>query len=508
MWQVLAVISIGMFMVVLDTTIVNIALPRITTIFGASVDQAQLVLTGYMLALAVIMPTTAYLSLTFGAKRLYLATLVFFTIGSLLCGLAWDLPSLIVARVIQGLGGGMIQPLGMATLFRITPPERRGAVMGMFALPIMVAPILGPTLGGYLVEYVDWRWVFFLNLPFGALALFLGLALMRETPTQTGLRFDLAGFVLAATFSCGALLAMNDAPDAGWSDIGVVVKLWIAAAALVAFIWWELRTPQPLLNLRLFAIPMFSIAALVNFVTTVGLFGAIFLLPLFLQNLRGLGAMETGLLLFPQALASGVSVVLGGRLYDRFGARPLILIGLSILAGSTWALAKIDVTTPDATIRWILIARGLSMGLCMMPANTVWLAVAPPSQTQAASALSNVLRQIFGAAGTAVLASILQERIAYHYAGMASAITPEMPAVARALQLGQQFALAQGTALEQARAMVVGQLAGQVRLAAAVRGFDDAFLIAAVVAVLGLLPALLLRRQPAVGRTAAAPAAD
>jgi DHA2 family multidrug resistance protein len=335
MWQALIVISMGMFMVVLDTTIVNIALPRITTVFGASVDQAQLVLTGYMLALAVVMPTTAYLSQRVGTKRLYLFTLVMFTLGSLLCGLAWSLPTLILARVLQGLGGGMIQPLGGAMLFRITPPERRGAVMGMFALPVMVAPILGPTLGGYLVEYVDWRWVFFLNLPVGALALFLGSLLLRETPTRAGVPFDLFGFALAATFSSAALLAMNDAPDVGWSDPGVVVKLWVAAASLVVFIWWELRTPEPLLNLRLFALPAFSVGAVVNFVTTFGLFGAIFLLPLFLQNVRGLGAMETGLLLFPQALASGVTVVLSGRLYDRFGARPLVILGLLVLATST-----------------------------------------------------------------------------------------------------------------------------------------------------------------------------
>src|SRR5262245_54515392 len=347
MWQALAVISLGMFMVVLDTTIVNIALPRITVIFSASVDQAQLVLTGYMLALAVVTPTTAYLSMTFGSKKLYLFTLFMFTLGSLLCGLAWSLPSLIVARVIQGLGGGMIQPLGMATLFRITPPERRGAVMGMFALPVMVAPILGPTLGRYLVEYVDWRRVFFLNLPVGALALFLGTVLLRETPTMPSLRFDLPGFLLAALFSCAVLLAMNDAPDVGWSDPAVIAKLWIGAASLGAFIWWELRTQQPLLNLRLFAIPMFSVGALVNFVNTVGLFGAIFLLPVFLQNLRGLGAMQTGLLLFPQALASGVSVVLGGRIYDKVGPRPPVIAGLIVLGVSTWLLSRLDLATSD-----------------------------------------------------------------------------------------------------------------------------------------------------------------
>ncbi|HEY3080235.1 MAG TPA: DHA2 family efflux MFS transporter permease subunit [Chloroflexota bacterium] len=495
-WQVLAVVAVAMFMVVLDTTIVNIALPRIITIFGSSVDQAQLVLTGYMLALAVVMPATAYLAQRFGTKRVFLFTVAMFTLGSMLCGAAWSVPSLVGARVLQGLGGGMVQPLGMAMIFRVTPPERRGSIMGVFALPVMVAPILGPTLGGYLVEYVDWRWVFYLNVPVGALALLLGSTLLRETPTQRGMPFDATGFVLAALATAPALLALQDAPSKGFGDPWVILRLGLAALSLVAFVWWELRTPRPLLNLRLFAIPAFAMGAVLNFVTSTALFGAIFLLPLFLQNLRGLGAMETGLLLFPQALASGVSAVVGGRLYDRIGARPLIVSGLLILATATWLLSRLDLNTPDDTVRWLLVLRGSSMGLAMMPAMTLWLAAAPARDTQAASALSNVLRQVYGAFGTAVFATFLQNRIAFHYAATAMFVTPDRPAVARMLGLGQQFALAHGLDLAQARALTVAQLMGQARLGAAVRGFDDCFLLAAVACVLGIVPALFLRAAP------------
>jgi EmrB/QacA subfamily drug resistance transporter len=495
-WRALAVIALGSFMVVLDTTIVNIALPRVITIFGSTVEQGQLVLTGYMLALAVVMPATAYLGQTYGTKRVYLVTLALFVIGSALCGLAWSVPSLIVARVLQGLGGGMIQPLGMGVLFRIAPPERRGSVMAIFALPVMVAPILGPTLGGYLVEYVDWRWVFFLNLPFGVLGLFLGMLLLEETPTRAGVPFDLVGFLLAATFSAAALLAMEEAARDGFGEPAVVLKLALAAVALPIFVWWELRTPHPLLALRLFAIPAFSIGALVNFVTTMALFGAIFLLPVFLQNLRGMGAMQTGLLLFPQALASAFSVVLGGRLYDKVGARPLIVFGLAGLGLSTWLLSAIDVTTPDSTIRWMLLLRGGSIGFAMMPAMTAWMAAAPVSQTQDASALNNVLRQVFGAASTALFASVLQSRIDYHQATLSMFVTPDMPAVARLLGEAQRIVTAQGLPLSQATTMVAAQLTGQVRLAAAVRGFDDCFLIAAAACLLGILPALFLRAAP------------
>src|SRR5262245_5422950 len=177
-------------MVILDTTIVNIALPRIITVFGSSVDEAQLVITGYMLALATIVPTAPFFSQTFGSKRMYLTTLALFTAGSALCGLAWSVPSLVIARVIQGLGGGLIGPVGMAMLFRVTPPEQRGSIMSKYAMPVMLGPLLGPSLGGFLVEYVDWRWVFYLNLAPGALGLALAATLLRETPTTPGVRFD------------------------------------------------------------------------------------------------------------------------------------------------------------------------------------------------------------------------------------------------------------------------------------------------------------------------------
>jgi EmrB/QacA subfamily drug resistance transporter len=500
-WRALAVIALGSFMVVLDTTIVNIALPRIITIFGSTVEQGQLVLTGYMLALAVVMPATAYFGQTFGTKRVYLITFALFTVGSALCGAAWSVPSLVGARVLQGLGGGMIQPLGMGLLFQIAPPERRGSVMAIFALPVMVAPILGPTMGGYLVEYVDWRWVFFLNLPVGALGLFLGGLLLRETPTRPGMRFDLPGFVLAATFSAAALLAMEEAAQEGFGEPSVMAKLGLAVAVLPVFVWWELRTAQPLLNLRLFAVPAFSMGTLVNFVTTMALFGAIFLLPVFLQNLRGMGAMQTGMLLFPQALASAFSVVLGGRLYDKVGARPLIVFGLSGLGLSTWMLSGIDVTTPDSTIRWMLLMRGGSIGFAMMPAMTAWMAAAPRAQSQDASALTNVLRQVFGAASTALFASLLQSRIGHHQAYLSMFVTPDLPAVARLLGEAQRLVAAQGLPLERAPALVAAQLAGQVQLAAAVRGFDDCFVVAAAMCMLGIIPTLFMRgaaRTPAV----------
>src|SRR5438876_5697195 len=222
--QVLMCAVVGAFIVMLDQTVVNIALPKITTVFGVGVHETQLVITSYMLALAVIMPATGYLSDTFGTKRLYMITMALFTGGSLLCGLAWNNPSLVAFRVIQGLGGGMVMPLGMTMLFQVVPPNRRNTVMGFFGLPLMLAPVLGPTLGGYLVEYIDWRVIFTLNVPVGMLGLFLGFTLLRESPKVQGLEFDLRGFVLSAVGFSAILLALSDVATDGWTSPRILLR--------------------------------------------------------------------------------------------------------------------------------------------------------------------------------------------------------------------------------------------------------------------------------------------
>lgn len=506
-WLVLIVVASGTFLVVLNQTIMNVALPRIMNVFGAGIDQAQLILTAFMLATAVIMPATSFLSERLGSKRLFLLTIALFSIGSLFCGLAWSLPSLIVARVLQGLGGGMIQPLGMAILFQVTPPHQRGTIMGLFALPVMIGPIFGPIVGGYLVEYADWRWIFFINLPIGLAGLLIGWRLLRETPTSHGRSFDYIGFALATICSSGALLGLSQAPARGWSHPMVSLALAVAAVTLPLFIWWELRTPQPLLNLRLFAIPAFAIAGVVNFVAMTTMFSSVFLIPVFLQNLRGLGPTQTGLMLVPQALASTVSILIGGRLFDLIGPRPLILIGLAIMIGSSWPLVYLDLTTSDATLIWLMTLRGAATGFLVMPAITAWLSSAPPHLTANASALNNVLRQLYSTFATAIFAWILQERTAFHNAYLAMQAWPEAPAIAQLLAAGQRLANQQGLSLVEGKSLVVAQLVGQFRLASAVRGFDDCFLVATLLAAVGVVPVLFMSGGPVGWARAARPAA-
>ncbi len=498
-WQALIVVIIGTFMVMLDSTVMNIALPRIITVFNATVDTAQFVTTGYMIALAVIMPATGYLSDTFGTKRVYLVSMFLFTVSSLLCGLSWSVESLVIFRVLQGLGGGMLSPLGMTILFKAVAPERRGSILSVFGLPLVVAPVIGPTLGGYIVEYIDWRFIFTMNLPVGVVGFFLGGLLLRETECIKGMRFDWRGFLLSASGFGAVFYGLERGSTWGWDDIRSVSLLGGGSVLLFFWVVVELLEPQPLLELRVFKNWTYALATSINFIVTMGMFSSMLLLPLFLQNFRGLGAMETGILMFPQALTAGVLMTVSGRLYDKIGPRPLIVSGLLLLAYGTWRLNVLDLNTSDSTLRLILIMRGAAMGLVMMPAMTVAMSTLPGPLIARGSSLTNVLRQLFAAFGTAIFVTLLQNRKTYHQAMLAQTITPDLPTVRLALNAIQQYLAHHGLTLVQAKVVGILLLYKQVVMTASVLSFEDCFVVGGLICLFGVAPALLLS-TPTVAR--------
>jgi DHA2 family multidrug resistance protein len=491
-WLVMICTIFGTFMTMLDSTIVNIALPRITSVFGVSVDQGQLVITSYMLALAVIMPATGYLSDTFGTKRLFLITMALFTGGSLLCGLAWNNTSLIAFRVIQGLGGGMMSPLGMTMLFKAVPVRERNSIMGIYGLPLILAPVLGPTVGGYLVEYVDWRVIFTLNVPIGIVGILLGSAWLRETERIKGLKFDLRGFLLSAVGFSALLLGLSDAGTDGWTSPGILARFAIGGVCLVAWVWVELTDDQPLLELRLFKDRTFALAMLVNFVLTVGMFGGQLLVPLFLQSFRGLGAAETGLITMTQALAMLPMMPLVGRLADRFGTRTILLVGLPLVAISMWQFSGLTLDTSDSQLRLWLAARGITMGLVMMPAMTAALNTVPHELTSRGSSLTNVMRQVFGSFGTAIFVTLLQSRQTFHASVLVQGVTSANYTLQQTLGQVQQWVLTQGGSAAQAQADGLAAVMRQLQLTAAVQSFDDVFMVAALITLLALVPAIFI----------------
>src|ERR687886_548930 len=316
----LIAIVLGSFMVILDSTVVNVALPTLGRVLNTDLSVLQWVISGYMLAQAAVIPLSGWLSDRFGAKRVYLSSVVLFTAGSALCGLALNGPMLVGTRILQGIGGGMLMPIGMAVLYRLTPPERRGAIFGLFGIPVMVAPALGPVLSGYLLQYADWRLIFLINLPVGVLALIVGLRVLPRIPAGRAVgALDWLGIVLGPLGFAALSFGVSQSTYAGWTAPATLGGIGVGLVALVLFVWRELTTDDPVLELRVFRGRDFSLGILTQWTAFAAMFGTFFLIPLYLQQVRGYGALETGLYTLPIAVASAIFMQISGRVFDRVG---------------------------------------------------------------------------------------------------------------------------------------------------------------------------------------------
>lgn len=456
-WIALGVTTIGSFMTLLDGTIVNIALPSILGDFGANLDKGQLVLTGYMIAMAIIIPISGFLGDRLGLKRLYMMTLVGFTVSSALCGLAWNLESLIMFRAIQGLAGGALQPLGMAIVFTMITPLERPRFMAMLGLPMLLAPLLGPTVGGALVEFSSWRLIFLINLPIGVLNVFLARSFLKESIIRRDARLDIKGFILATAAFPSLLLGLSFGERIGWDAPLTLGLLGIGVVALALFVFVELRHRDPMLKVRLFSNRIFALAMAINGITQFSLFGVQYILPLYLQQAHGLGPLETGLLLFPTGITSFAALNVTGKIYNRVGPRPLALTGLTFLLISTASLSRIGAETPLLIIAAVSSLRGVALGLCMMPVQTAAYNTVAPSDMSRATSLVNVLIRLFGSTTTAVLTTFLIFFLGQHGAPNAS---------------------------------ITG---GSAPLGALTASFDDVFIVMSIVSVIGMCLALFLK---------------
>ena len=489
--RVLAVAIIGTFMVILDQTIMNVALPHIMAVFNETADRAQLVVSAYLMATAISTPAAAFLAERFGMKKVYLFSQAGFLIGSILCGLSWDIGSLITFRVIQGLAGGLLNPLAMTFLFMNVPPEDRGTAMAIFGIPMMLAPAIGPTLGGYIVDYWSWRMVFYVNVPVVLIAIALGLAWIEETPTSdTG--FDYKGFFLAATGFSAILYAFSYAPTWHWDDWRIVTLLTVGCLCILAWILVELREKRPLLDLHMFKNGGFALGIGLTFVTTIGLYSLIFLLPLFLQNLRGFSALQSGLMVLPSVIGSMMSMPLAGRLYDKLGPRIPTILGLVITGISSLWLQTIDVTMPDDVLRWILFIRGVGIGFAMMPVMTYTLSAVAQKMTAQASALINVSRTVFASLGIAVFATMLDTFQKTNLSMMVQTITPDSVIALHMLSQLQVYFMQAGLTLQAAQQAAVNLLYQYVNLRASVTAFQMDYVIGAAVILIGIIPAMFL----------------
>jgi EmrB/QacA subfamily drug resistance transporter len=403
----LAVLIAGMFMSVLDISIVNVAILTMQNDFGVTTDEIQWVATSYELALGVVVPVSGWLADKFGPTRVYNISLAGFATFSALCGLAWNLESMIAFRVLQAIPGGILPVVTLTILYKIVPRGKIGSAMGMYGLGIVVAPAIGPTLGGYLVEYVDWRLIFFINVPVGILGVVAALMVLPAYRGARAGRFDVLGFLTIATGLFSLLLALTEGQDWGWTSYPTLILLTVGVLSMALFVVVELEVDEPLLDVRVFRHWAFTNSLLLVAVLSIGLFTVLFYVPLFFQQAQGLGAFETGLLLLPQALVMAVAMPIAGQLYDRIGPRWPAAIGLLVTAVGTYLLCTTTVDSSNSSVMWLLTLRAAGMGLCMMPIMTGGLSVVPPSQVSQASAFNNVVQRTTAALGLAVLTAMV-----------------------------------------------------------------------------------------------------
>jgi len=496
-WLGLLVVVVGTFMAILDTSIVNIAIPKMMAVFGVTEDSIKWVLTGYMLTMGMVIPLTGYLGDRYGTKKLYIWALAIFTVGSALCGLAPSNSFMIVARIIQALGGGMIMPVGMSMIYQMFPPSERGMALGVWGIAAMAAPAIGPTTGGFIVQYMDWRLIFTVNIPVGVLGVILAMLLLKELPRRPANSFDWIG-ALSSAIGLSCLLFVFGESSINWNDFANILLVIVGVFSLVLFVVNELTHPEPLLDLRLLKIWPFTLSILISSTIGIALFGGVFLLPIFWQNLQGFTALQTGMFMFPSAIATGITMPIGGKLFDKFGAKPLVLPGLIILAITTFQLTKISLATDPHTIMIIYMIRGIGVGLAMMPASTAGMNAVPMHLIGRASALSNVIRQVANSLGITLLTTFMTHTQIVTYYRMAEKVTWFNSGSVYLENALKGLFMHGGMYAGDAQGVSTAVLYGVLQRQALVQAIDDTFFVSFLIVMVTVFLGLLIPKKKLV----------
>jgi DHA2 family multidrug resistance protein len=504
MWWVLANIMIGTFMAVLDATIVNTALPKIMSSFGISVDVAQWILTAYMLAFAVMLPCSGWIADRFGYKRTYAAGLALFTLFSFLCGISWDEKSLIIMRIGQGLGGGILQPIGMAIIMREFPLEKRGLAMGFWSISAAASVSLGPMVGGYLADNFDWHLIFNINVPVGILCIFATWVIQREYRTKRAVPFDMAGFLSISVFLGFLLFALASGNaqwnTGGWTSDIMMLCYGLSVVGLVVFLVTEFNVKYPLVNLRLLAKYNFGLTNLVLFIFGVGMFGSVFLIPVYLQNVLGYTALQSGMVLVPVGILQAGTGPIAGYFSDKVSPKIPIVAGIVLFTLSFYLNSRLSIYSEHAQIMFPMYLRGIAMGLLFSPLSALALTEISRSDMGQASGLTNVIRQVGGSFGVAILQTLLSQRIAFHTSVAGVALDRSSPVFSRSLQLVQMHAMHDvGSTLQNAGLQSTMVLMSHFSQQIFVWSINDDFLFAAACTAVCIIPILILKTKKGFG---------
>ena len=460
-WVAASIIALGSVASILSSTVVNVAVPTLQRVFHASLTEVQWVATAYLLGLSAVIPISGWVSDRFGTKRTYVTTLGLFILASFLCGFANSTGTEIGFRVVQGVAGGMVMPVGMTMLMRITPPHERGRIMGVIGIPMMVAPALGPLVAGWLLEHFSWPYIFWINIPFCALALVFAAAMLQESKAEKVGRLDVVGLLLCTPGVTVFIYGVTKAADSGWGSAQALLPMAAGIVLTLAFVAWELRQQQPLLELKVFRDAAYSASVSVSILIAVGMFGAMFVVPIFMQQVQGYSTLDTGWVMGAQGIGAVIALPVSGYLTDRYGARPVVLAGTCMVIVVTLWMAQVQPETTKLDWALLLIGRGLAMGFTMMPAFSSAYVTLPPALISRATALSNTLQRMASSLGVAVIATVVADRVNVYLPHARTSAAVVSHAVAH--------------------------------------GFDDALLITAGITMLGLPATMLLRRALPLG---------
>ncbi|MGQ4615232.1 DHA2 family efflux MFS transporter permease subunit [Nocardia sp. R7R-8] len=472
-FKVAGVVVLGAIMSILDITVVSVAIPTFQREFDTSYAIAAWTMTGYTLALATVIPLTGWAADRFGTKRLYIMALTFFVLGSLLCSTAWNIESLIAFRVIQGLGGGMLMPLGMTIMTHAAGPQRVGRVMAVLGVPMLLGPIGGPILGGWLIENFSWHWIFLINLPIGVIALTLAFIVLPSDRPEPSESFDFIGMLLASPGLALFLFGVSSIPEQGTVLAArVLIPAVIGALLMVAFVFHAVRTEHPLIDLHLFRNRALTFAVLTMVLFAIAFFGAGLLLPTYLQQVRGESALQAGLLVAPQGIGAMLSMPIAGRFVDKIGPGKIVLVGITLISIGTAYFVQLDADSSYLPMIGALFVMGLGMGCTMMPIMTAAIQTLTHQQVARGSTLMNIVNQTAGSIGTATMSVVLTNLLNNQPLARPAIMANFDPSLAGQLPPG-----AVDTGLQQAA-----------------EAFSHTYVVALVLIVLTLIPASFLPR--------------
>lgn len=503
-WEVLGIVMIGTLMSALDSSIVNVSIPAIMADYGVSLDDIEWVVTSYMLAFAALMPLTAWLRDRMGHKQLYIASLVVFTLGSVLCGLAWNLPAMIVSRVIQAIGGGAIIPTGMAMITESFEPHERGKALGFWGMGAVMGPAFGPTVGGVLTKHFGWPSIFLINLPIGIIGVVMALRILkRDVPHASNHRpFDASGFIFLATFLVSFLLGMSKGGTEGWTSTYVLTCGIIAFVSFVGFLLVESLVPNRIMDLTLLKDPVFAACFCLTAVRSVALYGGTFLLPVFLQNFKNLDEVDSGLILLPGSLIMGLLMPFAGRLGDKISPRTMGLIGFAFLGFFFFQYRNLTVETSNWGIIWPTIIRGFGIAMLIAPLTATAMNAVPKNQAGMASSMLNIIQQVGGSIGIAILSVVLQHRTTYHLNVIGSGVSASSTAFREAAGRVMSHAHELGYTHLQSLQVATSTVARHIAKSASVLAFQDSFLVGAIITFMTLILVFLLPSKPTVHKSA------